>query len=142
MHYFRNIGEYEVTLVVENEQGCRDTAMRKILVNDQHTVYAPTAFTPNGDGMNDCFRICGEGINRHSFEMKIYNRWGELVFYTDVFNPNGGCDTCGDGAWDGTRGSRMKGDPYLPNGVYYWYVTFTDYYNIGHTYSGHVQLIR
>lgn len=142
VHYFRNIGEYEVTLVVENEQGCRDTAMRKILVNDQHTVYAPTAFTPNGDGMNDCFRICGEGINRHSFEMKIYNRWGELVFYTDVFNPNGGCDTCGDGAWDGTRGSRMKGDPYLPNGVYYWYVTFTDYYNIGHTYSGHVQLIR
>jgi len=141
-HYYKNIGEYEVYLVVENEYGCTDTTMRKILVNDEHTVYAPTAFTPNGDGMNDCFRICGKGINRHSFEMKIFNRYGEMVFSTDNYNPDSGCDVCGDGAWDGTRGSRMKGDPYLPNGIYYWYVTFTDYYNIGHTYSGHIQLIR
>lgn len=136
------MGEYEVMLVSENEFGCTDTATRIILVKDEYTLYAPTAFSPNGDGVNDCFRICGNGINKHTFIMYIYNRWGELVFSTEKFNDEVGCDTCGEGAWDGTKGSRVRGDEYLPNGIYYWYAKFIDYDTIGHEFNGDIQLIR
>lgn len=43
-------------------------------------VYFPTAFSPNGDGLNDEFGIVGEGID--NYLLKIYNRWGELIFYS------------------------------------------------------------
>jgi gliding motility-associated-like protein len=53
-------------------------------------LYIPSAFTPNGDGINDVFFAKGDGIKR--FSLTIYNRWGEIVFYSDDIN-NG---------WDGT----------------------------------------
>ncbi|MDY0142212.1 MAG: choice-of-anchor L domain-containing protein [Bacteroidales bacterium] len=142
MHFFDNIGEYEVMLISQNEYGCTDTAIRNITIRSEHTVWAPTAFTPNGDGINDCFRVCGIGINRHTFDIKIYNRWGELVFASDNFDPEADCSSCGAGAWDGTKGSRNAGDKYLPNGIYYWNVRFTDLDQIGHEQQGNIQLIR
>jgi gliding motility-associated-like protein len=54
------------------------------------TLYIPSAFTPDGDGVNDAFGAKGKNII--SLKMKIYNRWGELVYETDQLN-----DT-----WDGT----------------------------------------
>lgn len=54
------------------------------------TLYIPSAFTPDGDGVNDAFGAKGKNII--SLKMKIYNRWGELVYETDKLN-----DT-----WDGT----------------------------------------
>jgi gliding motility-associated-like protein len=42
------------------------------------SVYIPSAFTPNGDGLNDTFGIKGEGIR--DYHIYIYNRWGEVVF--------------------------------------------------------------
>lgn len=141
-HIYKNIGEYEVMLVTENEFNCADTAKRIILIKDEFSIYAPTAFTPNGDGINDCFRICGNGIDKNEFLLKIYDRWGELIFTTEEYDPDAYCDACGKGAWDGTRGHRDKGDKYFPNGIYYWYLWFKDYDSIGHEFSGHIQLIR
>ena len=141
-HYYKNLGEYEVMLVSQNEYGCTDTAIRSIMIREDYTLYAPTAFTPNGDGVNDCFRICGNGIDKNTFVLNIYDRWGELVYTTEKFDPDESCDSCEEGAWDGTRGSRTKGDIYLPNGIYYWYARFTDYDSIGHEYNGNVQLLR
>jgi gliding motility-associated-like protein len=54
------------------------------------TLYIPSAFTPDGDGINDAFGVKGKNIV--SLKMKIYNRWGELVYETQKLN-----DT-----WDGT----------------------------------------
>lgn len=141
-HIFNNIGEYEVMLICENEYGCQDTSMRSILIREEYTIYAPTAFSPNGDGINDCFRLCGNGIDKHSFKIIIYNRWGELVYTTEEYDPEYDCKSCGDGAWDGTTGSRVLGDKYLSNGMYYWYATFKDYDGIGHEHQGNIQLIR
>ncbi|MDD2635817.1 MAG: PKD domain-containing protein, partial [Bacteroidales bacterium] len=142
IHFFDDIGEYEVMLVSLNEYECSDTAIRNITIRAENTVWAPTAFTPNGDGINDCFRVCGKGINRHTFDLKIYNRWGELVFMTEEYDENVDCSSCGSGAWDGTDGSYNAGDKYLPNGTYYWYARFTDLDAIGHEYQGNIQLIR
>jgi gliding motility-associated-like protein len=66
----------------------------------------PNVFTPNGDGMNDIFRP-----NNYAFvervDMKIYNRWGVLVYQTEDPDIN----------WDG---KRMNTDHIVPPGVYYY----------------------
>lgn len=65
------------------------------------TFYIPDAFTPNGDGINDTFGIAGQAIK--SFNMRIYNRWGELMFESDNAAQQ----------WDGNyKGQRV------PQGVY------------------------
>src|SRR5205085_1388168 len=49
---------------------------------DSSSFYIPNAFTPNNDGKNDCFSVRYWGYTQ-SFEMNIYNRWGERVFHTN-----------------------------------------------------------
>jgi gliding motility-associated-like protein len=56
----------------------------------------PNAFTPNGDGLNDCFGIRYWGVIEE-MEFSIYNRWGERIFFTK--NPN----ACWDGTYKGIR---------------------------------------
>ncbi len=58
--------------------------------------YIPSAFTPNGDGINDSFGVKAEGIGL--FKLQIFNRWGELVFESDDIYK----------FWDGTyQGERI-----------------------------------
>jgi len=66
----------------------------------------PNVFTPNGDGMNDIFRPSNYAFVE-KVDMKIYNRWGVLVYQTE--NP--------DINWDG---KRMNTDQIVPPGVYYY----------------------
>jgi gliding motility-associated-like protein len=66
------------------------------------SVFIPNAFTPNGDGINDTFGVKGEGIE--NFAIRIYNRWGEVVFESD--NPKK--------QWDGTyQGKPVKDGTYV-----------------------------
>ena len=58
-------------------------------------IYIPSAFTPNGDGLNDTFGIKGEGIN--NYHLYVYNRWGEVIF--ESTNPKQ--------QWDG----KFEGSP-------------------------------
>jgi gliding motility-associated-like protein len=59
------------------------------------SIYIPSAFTPNGDGLNDTFGVKGEGIQQ--YHIYIYNRWGEVIF--ESTNPKQ--------TWDG----RVNGNP-------------------------------
>lgn len=70
------------------------------------TFYIPNTFTPNGDGLNDTFGVSGEAIN--DFSMKIFNRWGKLIYETT--NPNQ--------RWDG----RFEGEISL-EGTYAYVIT-------------------
>jgi gliding motility-associated-like protein len=138
-HNFDNVGEYEIRLIVESQNGCKDTAAKIINVRDEFTFYAPTAFTPNGDGENDFFMIFGNGIDPNEFDLIIYNRWGELIYETEIYD----LDRPIEAAWDGTyQGNHFKGDELLQNGVYYWYCKFKDYTGIWHEEEGTVSLIR
>ena len=137
------MGEYEVVLVAESDHHCKDTTSRTIIVYSQFSFYAPTSFTPNGDGLNDCFRVCGNGISKSNFLLTIYDRWGELVFKTTDYYPAASCDACSEGSWDGTdMGSKKKGDKVLENGIYFWYCQFEDIYGIMHREQGHVNMVR
>lgn len=68
-------------------------------------LYAPNAFTPNGDGMNDSWRPLWRANEGAILALSVFDRWGRQVFTT----------TGSDGAWDGTA----DGTP-LPAGVYAW----------------------
>lgn len=142
-HVYRRMGEFEIMLIAESENLCRDTTTRTLLIQNDFAFYAPTSFTPNGDGINDCFRICGNGITRNDFMLVIYDRWGGLVFRSNWYDPTVGCESCAEGAWDGTDwGHRNQGDALCPPGIYQWFCTFQDWNGVVHNEQGTVTLIR
>ncbi|MGZ4011661.1 MAG: T9SS type B sorting domain-containing protein, partial [Flavisolibacter sp.] len=70
-------------LLVTDSKGCKGTD--SIMVNSKECmagVYVPTAFSPNDDGRNDDFKAMAFG-NIKSFELTVYNRWGEIIFKTN-----------------------------------------------------------
>jgi gliding motility-associated-like protein len=142
-HTYAEMGEYEIKLIVESEHGCMDTTYRTLFIEGVHTFYAPETFTPNGDGVNDCFRVCGTGIDPNHFKMVIYDRWGNRVFYSEEYNIDAKCDACSNGAWDGTNnGDRNKGDAYLPTGNYTWHCEYKDWNGITYEKNGLVRIVR
>ncbi|MBT8195133.1 MAG: gliding motility-associated C-terminal domain-containing protein [Bacteroidia bacterium] len=68
-------------------------------------MYVPNSFTPNGDGINDDFGVHGEGLK--TFNMSIYNRWGQLIFESNSVNQK----------WDGTFDGSL-----VPNGSYVYHI--------------------
>ncbi|MFT5512014.1 MAG: gliding motility-associated-like protein [Bacteroidia bacterium] len=85
-------GDYTATLIAIAANGCSDTTERNIHVKLDFFLHAPTAFSPNGDLINDLFGIDGMVGDVQGYTMTIYNSWGEQVFYSD--NPIE--------KWDGT----------------------------------------
>ncbi len=66
------------------------------------SIYIPSAFTPNNDGINDTFGVKGEGIA--NFQIYVYNRWGEVIFESN--NPKQ--------QWDGTvKGRKQEQGAYV-----------------------------
>ncbi|MFZ5554995.1 MAG: PKD-like domain-containing protein, partial [Bacteroidota bacterium] len=97
-------GSYEVCLGVSNAQGCMDSVCQFVLIYDEFLVYVPNAFTVDGDGVNDVFMPVVSGHDPLSYELMIFNRWGELIFESH-FNQVG---------WDGTYKSLpAKQDVYV-----------------------------
>ncbi|MFN3917257.1 MAG: PKD domain-containing protein [Flavobacteriales bacterium] len=124
-------GTYPVTLTVTNSAGCSDEFTLNVIVNGIFTLYAPNAFTPNGDGINDLFEIKGEAINEANYNLKIFNRWGEMVFESNSLSKG----------WDG----RTKLGENVPLGIYVWKITATDVFDKTDTpleFTGHVSLIK
>ncbi|MBL0328222.1 MAG: choice-of-anchor L domain-containing protein [Bacteroidetes bacterium] len=100
-HDYINDGTYTVMLIATNVEGCADTVYQTIVVLPDFYFYFPNAFTPNANGNNDLFMGYGAGIKKYN--MKIYDRWGELLFETNDLNTG----------WDGT----YKGQK-APSAVY------------------------
>ena len=128
-YQFRDTGVQVVQLVVIHPSGCPDTAVQIIDVVPRTVYHLPNAFTPNGDGRNDVFQGKGilEGIR--TFNMQIFNRWGEQIFETnDPFT-----------GWNG----RYQNDGEMsPNGVYVVQVRYIDPRGIPRQIDGFATLIR
>jgi len=94
------------------------------LIKEPNLFY-PSAFTPNSDGLNDVFKVVGQYTAR--FEFKIFNRWGEQLFFTD------------DAAqgWDGTYKGNL-----MPEGTYVFKAKITDLINRTSEQSGTIVLFR
>jgi gliding motility-associated-like protein len=75
-------GEYLITLISENVNGCIDTTSKVLVINDDLLWFIPNSFSPNGDGINDIWKPVGTTVDLTSYSCKIYDRWGRLVFQT------------------------------------------------------------
>jgi gliding motility-associated-like protein len=70
------------TVIATDENDCSDTARVTVTTEPPTFAYVPTAFTPNGDGINDRLLVLGEKVA--TAPMKIFNRWGEKVYDGDA----------------------------------------------------------
>lgn len=121
-----------LNIQVEDENGCMTSDEMTIYVVKNLAVYIPNAFSPNGDGQNDFFAIYSNNSVRQVLDLKIYDRWGQLMFENEDFPPN----TEPQG-WDGKfLGKFMK-----PNVYVYWVeVEFID--GTTQFFEGDIHLIR
>ena len=90
-------------------------------------LYVPNAFTPNNDGLNDAFEIIGRQIE--SFELVIYNRWGDVVYSTTSLE-------------DSWMGNINGGDYFAPDGMYHWVMKVQGYDVDAEELRGVVSLLR
>ncbi|MFT5266253.1 MAG: gliding motility-associated-like protein [Polaribacter sp.] len=125
------VNETEYILTVTSIDGCVDTDSINVFVIKDRDVYFPTAFSPNGDGINDVFSVYpGKSVGNVNF-LKVYNRWGAQVY--EAFDLPSGNNRVG---WNGDfKGKRMDG------GVYTWIaeVTYLDGFTL--FYRGDVSIV-
>jgi gliding motility-associated-like protein len=102
--------EYPVSLSIWNALGCVDTAYRIVKVVSNCYIAVPSAFTPNGDGLND-FLYPLNAYKATNLLFRVYNRYGQLIFETKDWTHK----------WDGTFKRFQQ-----PAGAYVWTLDYTD----------------
>jgi gliding motility-associated-like protein len=131
---YPNIGTPEVTAIDSvtfmvigmNVWGCKDTAFVKMDIDYSMLETIPNAFSPNGDGRNELFKV-GQMRYQKLSEFRVFNRWGQEVFSTT--DPNLG--------WDGTyKGLAQE------VGVYHYVIRVTTPDGKMKAYKGDVTLVR
>jgi gliding motility-associated-like protein len=99
-------GKYYNYYLDENQCARHDT-MRVTVIDDSDRIFAPNSFTPNGDGLNETWKVFGGSEN--DYQLQLFDRWGNLVWETTDI----------DETWDGVIDGRL-GEP----GVYVYKVFF------------------
>ncbi len=125
-HTFKEGGKQYITQQVMNDYGCKDEVAGEVIV-EGYTFYAPNAFTPNNDGVNDGWKPQMTGVSE--YQLQIFDRWGELVH--ESHNP--------ETPWLGDY--QGKGY-YVQNGVYPYVIHFRDMLNHPYELNGHIVLSR
>jgi gliding motility-associated-like protein len=121
-------GTYSLTVIDSN--GCLSadtTEVGNINVGCNLLLFVPNAFSPNGDGSNDVFKVSNQHLSK--INVQIFNRWGEEIFRsTDV-----------NFAWDGT----YKGH-FCPDGIYTVIIHYETHLESGkkYLYKGNLHLLR
>lgn len=122
------IGTYPVTQYVTTEFGCVDSITKIVNVVNEVILYAPNTFTPDGDEFNQNWNIVLMGVDIYSYELKIYNRWGEMIYESNDKNIG----------WDGTYNGKV-----VQEGQYTWTIQCRDQYNDNkYTFDGFINVLR
>lgn len=108
---------------------CTDSCHYTVIVTDiPNDLGIPTAFSPNGDGLNDYFNIVTDNPNIQVAELSVYNRWGQRLYHGQQ-NEKG---------WNGMFGGQPQ-----EAGVYFWYLRYKLIGNAAiYTRKGDITLIR
>ncbi len=103
-HTYNDTGTFCANLVVMDNDGCTDTTTDCVIIGPAYSLYIPSAFTPNRDGLNEVFKPVGEYVR--NYDMYIFDRWGTEIYHSNNLS-NGW-----NGAVHGT-GSICQEDTYI-----------------------------
>ncbi len=119
------IVQYRV-LADANESGLITSISNQVVITKEANLFYPTAFTPDGTGPveNETFSVFGQYIVK--MELKVFDRWGKMIFYTDKNTP-----------WDGTQSGRV-----MPEGTYVWIAKITDLAGRNFSREGTVVILK
>lgn len=127
IYLFEESGGQTITLVADNAFGCSDTITKTMLIESEPLIYIPNAFTPDGDQNNQYWTYSILEIDTYEFSMKLFNRWGELIWEANTPTE----------FWDGTYNGKL-----VPVGIYTWTLEIGNYEH-GESYvmNGHVNVL-
>jgi len=125
--YVTSAGKY--ILIGKTLDGCPVKDSILVLHKCDPEIHVPDAFSPDGDGRNDYFQVFGHEVS--TFDIKIFDRWGELIYHSTDFRFH----------WDGTYRNQT-----VPIGTYPYVITYsgTTYEGnkVGQTLSGDVTVVK
>lgn len=119
-------GVFDVVQTVVDPSGCASTAHGQVAVSGS-VIYAPTAFSPNNDGINDAWLPVATGVT--AFHLEIYDRWGARVWQSENK----------DTPW---VGQHELGDYFVQDGIYSWILRIEDDLRNPEIHTGNVLLFR
>ncbi len=117
------------TVILTDERGCVATERVRVNVSKEYPYFAPTAFSPNGDGLNDEFALYYGASIVAVQQLQVFDRWGNQVFI--------GKNLASRHGWDGTWNGQALGEA-----VYVWWATLQLASGIEVIVKGDVTLLR
>ena len=109
-HWYKEFGTYLISLWIKDAHGCVDSTEIEIQIIENTPLYVPNCIILSSEN-NSIFKPVMENPDRESYSMRIYDRWGMLVFYTNNYN----------GGWNG----HYNGKP-VPQDVYTYIIQYKD----------------
>jgi gliding motility-associated-like protein len=121
-------GVYPITLVVTSQLGCSDSITLNIEIVPDVLMYVPNAFTPDADEHNQQWQYYIEGIDFENFQIEIFNRWGELIWFSKDTKEH----------WDGIYNGSL-----VPFGTYIWRISYKEKDSDGRKFhTGYINVLR
>lgn len=123
--------EYKIELTaIDPTTGCMDVYTEVIVIKPEMLVYVPSAFTPDGDGLNDLWGPVMSNVDPNEYQLTVFNRLGQIVFMTHDINKK----------WNG----NTNGDSYfVEGGVYVWMIETKNEISLEEvTLKGQVTVVR
>jgi len=124
-HVFLDPGMYLITLIAADDKGCLDSIKKNITIVEEHYIYIPNAFTPDGDRTNAYFSA--STLNIVHLHIDIFDRWGTIIFSSDDLNFQ----------WDGTYNDKA-----IQDGLYPYKVIYVSTSGVQKELTGHVNVLH
>ena len=125
---YMNPGNYLITLNIIDSMGCENSTTQEVVVMQDYYSYTPNIFTPNNDGINDTFSPSLFNIDTDTYNLMIFDRWGNKIFETNNYNDS----------WDGTLKNGSNSHPDL----YSYKITYSTTRGIQKEEKGRVLMVR
>jgi gliding motility-associated-like protein len=123
---YPDTGRFTYFVHIKSEFECEGNDTLRVWVVSQSSVFVPSGFSPNGDGRNDLLRPFGIGYRNINY-FRVFNRWGEQVFYTTKFLEGW------NGYWKGRQADI---------GTYFWVLSMNNRFGKEEVIKGDAALLR
>jgi gliding motility-associated-like protein len=124
-YQFTDTGHFKVSYIATNTFNCEDTSTAEVFVFDEFQFVIPNIFTPNGDFINDEFKMQACGV--YDYNIKVFTRFGEKIFESNSLHLN----------WDGTRKGKA-----VNSGTYFYTIKILQFQNKILDYQGSITLLK